>query len=120
MQKPYVVGRNDGGTLQKTSQDTQAWFETLEDAEQWIEDQKSVDPKGVDAGEYYIDGPCEHDWILNHKLQVWYRVAQYDNRNRVSAFEYCANAVDDTRDSKVTFVRKGAKGFKKLYNAYFD
>jgi hypothetical protein len=59
MLKPYVVGRNDNTPLCKTSQETQVWFDTLPEAEQWIAEQESVDPEGVLNGEYYIDGPCE-------------------------------------------------------------
>ena len=31
---------------------------TLAEAEAWVEEQRAADPAGVDAGEYYIDGPC--------------------------------------------------------------
>ena len=59
------------------------------------------------------------DWILSNKLQVWFRVAQRDNHNRISAFEYSANTVDNTQDSTIEFVRKGQTGFRKLWNAYY-
>lgn len=59
-------------------------------------------------------------WILSPKLQVWIQVAQRDNRGNLSAFNYCANTVVNTLDSKVEFVRKGSRGFAKLRAAYLD
>lgn len=56
----YIVGRIDNGLLCKTDPHTIfVGFNTLEQAEAWIEDHKNVDPEGVHNGEYYIDGPCE-------------------------------------------------------------
>ena len=59
-QKPYVVGCIHGNV---TPQQAVVSFATLTEAENWIDEQQSVDPKGVDKGEYYIDGPeQDHPW----------------------------------------------------------
>lgn len=62
MTENYIVGRIDNGLLCKTDpHTTMVGFDTLEQAEAWINDQAAVDPEGVHKGEYYIDGPCEEE-----------------------------------------------------------
>jgi hypothetical protein len=47
----YTVGYESGPLI---------WvFQTLAEAEAWIEQMADVDPVGVFNGKYYIDGPCE-------------------------------------------------------------
>lgn len=46
----YYVGKTDGSTTKKV-------FDTYEDAVTEIQKIRETDPEGVEAGEYYIEGP---------------------------------------------------------------
>jgi len=56
----FVVGRTDGLAMKGTTPPTERIrFINLAEAELWIDGQSQIDPNGVAAGEYYIDGPEE-------------------------------------------------------------